>query len=76
LVTANTAVAAVMVIIAHAAFAGSTPVPDVAQVGLAFGSLAMLGLVVLSVWALAPSLKAARWSKIVQRLAASAMRNG
>jgi hypothetical protein len=66
----HTAVAAVVLIIAHAAFAGSTPAPDVAQVGLAFGSLAMLGPVVLSVWAQVPSLKAARWSKIVQRLAA------
>jgi len=66
----HTAVAAVVLIIVHPAFAGSTPVPDVTQVGLAFGSLALLGLVVLSVWALALSLKAARWSKIVQRLAA------
>ncbi len=66
----HTAVGGVVLMLLHPVLAGLTPVPHVSQVGLAFGSLAMLGLVLLSIWALAPSLKAARWSKLVRRLAA------
>ena len=66
----HTAVAGVILMILHPTFAGSTSVPDVSVVGLALGSLAMIGLLLLAVWALAPSLKAARWSRLVRHLAA------
>jgi predicted ferric reductase len=65
----HTAVAGVVLMLVHPVLAATTPVPDAAQVGLALGSLSMLGLVLLSLWALAPSLKAARWSRFVRHLA-------
>ncbi|HEY5184610.1 MAG TPA: hypothetical protein VIM19_06825 [Actinomycetes bacterium] len=64
----RTAVAAVLLMVLHPVFAGSTPVPDASQVGRMFGSLAMLGLVILAVWSLAPSLRAARWSRLIRWL--------
>jgi predicted ferric reductase len=63
-----TAVVGVVLMIGHPTLAGLTPVPDVSQVGLKVGSLAMFGLVLLSIWALAPSLKAARWSRLIRYL--------
>ena len=66
----HAAVAGVVLMLLHPTFAGSTPVPDVSAVGLGIGSFAMLGLVLLALWSLAPSLRAARWSKLVRRLAA------
>jgi len=64
-----TAVTGVVIMLGHPTLAGLTPVPDVSQIGLRLGSLAMLGLVLLSIWALAPSLKAARWSRFIRHLA-------
>jgi len=64
-----TAVTGVVIMLVHPTLAGLTPVPDVSQIGLKLGSLAMLGLVLLSIWALAPSLKAARWSRFIRHLA-------
>ena len=64
----RTAVAAVVLMVVHPVFAGSTPVPDVSQVGLSFGSMALLGLVILALWSLAPSLHAARWSRLIRWL--------
>jgi len=64
-----TAVTGVVIMLVHPTLAGLTAVPDVSQVGLKLGSLAMLGLVLLSIWALAPSLKAARWSRLIRHLA-------
>jgi len=63
------AVVAVVLMVIHPTFAGSTPVPDLSTVGKGLGSVAMAGLVALAVWSLAPSLRAVKWSKIVQRLA-------
>ena len=64
----RTAVAAVLLMVLHPVFAGSTPVPDASQVGRKLGSLAMLGLVILAIWSLAPSLRAARWSRLIRWL--------
>ena len=64
----RTAVAAVLLMVLHPLFAGSTPVPDASQVGRKLGSLAMLGLVILAIWSLAPSLRAARWSRLIRWL--------
>ena len=64
-----TAVSGVVLMLGHPTLAGLTPVPDVSQIGLRLGSLAMLGLVLLSIWALAPSLKAAGWSRVIRHLA-------
>ncbi len=64
-----TAVTGVVIMLVHPTLAGLTPVRDVSQLGLKLGSLAMLGLVLLSIWALAPSLKAARWSRFIRHLA-------
>jgi predicted ferric reductase len=61
-------VAAVVLMILHPLPAKSTPVPDVAQFGLSLGSIALWGLLVLAVWALAPSLRAARWSRLIRWL--------
>jgi len=66
----HAAVVGALMMIVHPTFAGSTPVPDATAVGRGLGSLAMVGLVVLSVWALAPSLRAVKWSRVIRRLAA------
>lgn len=64
-----TAVAAVDLMIVHPALAGSTPVPSPSALGSALAAIAMVGLLALAVWALAPSLRAARWSRLVRHLA-------
>jgi hypothetical protein len=56
----RTAVAAVVLLVAHPSFAGSTPVPDASVLGLRLGDVAALGLLVLAVWSLAPSLRAVK----------------
>ena len=43
--------------------------PNVSATGLRLGDVALIGLLALAVWALAPSLRAAKWSWLVQRLA-------
>ena len=65
----HTAVAAVILIIVHPVFAGSTPVPNASATGLRLGDVALIGLLALAVWALAPSLRAAKWSRLVRHLA-------
>jgi len=64
----HTAVAGVVLMLLHRVFIGSSVVPRPSQLGLGLGSLALAGLLVLSVWALAPSLRAARWSRLIRWL--------
>ena len=66
----HVAVVGALMMIVHPTFAGSTPVPDATSLGRGLGSLAMIGIVLLSVWALAPSLRAVKWSRVVRHLAA------
>ena len=65
----HTAVAAVILMVVHPVFAGSTPVPEASATGLRLGDVALIGLLALAVWALAPSLRAAKWSRLVRHLA-------
>ncbi len=65
----HTAVAAVILMVVHPLFAGSTPVPNASATGLGLGDVALIGLLALAVWALAPSLRAAKWSRLVRHLA-------
>ena len=65
----RTAVAAVVLLVAHPSFAGSTPMPDASVLGLRLGDVAALGLLALAVWSLAPSLRAAKRSRLVRYLA-------
>ena len=64
-------VAGVVLMIVHPVFAGSGPVLNSSAVGRGLGSIAFLGLLALTVWALAPSLRAAKWSRLIRRLARS-----
>jgi predicted ferric reductase len=65
----RTAVAAVLLLIPHWALATSRPDPYATGIGPGLGDIALLGLLVLSLWALAPKLRAARWPGPVRRLA-------
>jgi len=65
----RTATAGVLLLLPHWALATSAPDRYATGVGPALGDLALLGLLVLSVWALAPSLRAARWPGPIRRLA-------
>jgi predicted ferric reductase len=63
------AVAAVLLLIPHVALVSSAPDPYETSLGHALGDVALVGLLVLSVWALAPKLRAARWPGPIRRLA-------
>ena len=63
------ATTAVVLLVPHLALATSPPDSYATSVGRALGSIALLGLVVLVVWALAPKLRAVRWSRFVRHLA-------
>lgn len=66
----RTATAGVLLLLLpHWALATSAPDRYATGVGPGLGDIALLGLLVLSVWALAPSLRAARWPGPVRRLA-------
>jgi predicted ferric reductase len=63
------AVVGVLLLIPHVALVSPAPDSDETPLGHALGDVALLGLLVLAVWALAPSLRAARWPGPIQRLA-------
>jgi predicted ferric reductase len=63
------AVAGVLFVIPHLALATSPASPYATALGSALGSLALGGLVFLTLWAIAPSLRAARWPGPIRRLA-------
>ena len=69
-----TAVAGVVLLLLHVALVTSSPDPDETGLGHALGDVALLGLLVLILWALAPRLRAARHRGPVRRLAASRAR--
>ena len=60
---------AVLLLIPHWVLATSSPDRYAHGVGPAFGQIALIGLLVVAVWALAPKLRAARWPGLVRRLA-------
>jgi len=55
--------------VVHPLFATATPLADLPSLGRGLGSIAMLGLVFLSLWAIAPSRARARWAVLSRRLA-------
>jgi hypothetical protein len=61
--------AGVLLLIPHWVLATSTPDRYATGVGPGLGDFALLGLLVLSVWALAPGLRAARWPGPIRWLA-------
>jgi predicted ferric reductase len=63
------ATAGVILLAPHIAFATSSPDRYATGFGPGFGEVALFGLLLLSVWALAPSLRAARWPGPVRWLA-------
>jgi predicted ferric reductase len=65
----RSATAGVLLLIPHWALATSSPDRYATGIGPGLGDLALLGLLVLSVWALAPTLRAARWPGPIRRLA-------
>jgi len=65
----DVAVAGVLLSIPHVALATSSPDRYATGAGPALGDLALVGFLGLTVWALAPKLSRARWSRLVRRLA-------
>jgi predicted ferric reductase len=63
------AVAGVLLLVPHVALVSSAPDRYATSLGHALGDIALIGLLVLAVWALAPSLRAARWPGPIQRMA-------
>jgi predicted ferric reductase len=61
--------AAVVLLLPHIALVGSTHDPYETPLGHGLGDVALIGLLVLTVWALAPKLRAARWPGPVRSLA-------
>lgn len=63
--------AGVLLLIPHVALVGSAPDPYATSFGHGLGDVALAGLVILALWAVAPSLQAARWPGIIRRMARS-----
>jgi predicted ferric reductase len=66
------AVAGVLLMLVHPAFASAEPLPGLSSLtvlGTGLGSLAQLGLLLLTLWALAPSLSRTRWGAPLKALA-------
>ena len=63
------ATTAVLLLVPHVALVTSTPDPYETSLGHALGDVALVGLLMLTVWALAPKLRAARWPGPIRRLA-------
>jgi predicted ferric reductase len=63
------AVAGVVLLIPHVALVNSAPDRYGTSFGHALGDGALVGLLVLAVWALAPGLRAARWPGVIRRMA-------
>jgi predicted ferric reductase len=63
------ATTAVLLLVPHVALVTSKPDPYETSLGHALGDVALVGLLALTVWALAPKLRAARWPGPIQRLA-------
>jgi len=63
------AVGGVLLLIPHVALVGSTADPYATSLGHGLGDIALIGLLALALWALAPGLRAARWPGVIRRLA-------
>ena len=63
------ATAGVLLLLPHVVLATSSPDRYATGIGPGLGQVALFGLLVLSVWALAPKLRAARWPGPIRRLA-------
>ena len=66
------AVAGVVLLIPHVALVSSPPDSYATSLGHGLGDVALAGLLILAVWALAPSLRAARWPGPIRRMARAA----
>ncbi len=64
----HTAVAAVILMILHTPFVSST-IANPSGLGLGLAYVSFAGLLFLAIWSLAPSLRAAKWSRLVRHLA-------
>jgi predicted ferric reductase len=64
------AMAGVVLLVPHVALVTSPPDPYLTTTGQYLGDVAVLGLLFLSLWALAPRMRAARWPGPVRRIAA------
>ena len=62
------AVAGLALLIPHVGLVGSAPDHYATSLGSALGDVAIVGLVFLGLWALAPRLRAARWPGVIRRL--------
>jgi predicted ferric reductase len=65
----RTAVAGAVLLVPHVALVASAAVPGVSGVGVVLGDIAIVGIVFLVLWALAPRLPAPRWPGLIRRLA-------
>ncbi len=65
----RTATAATLLLVPHVALASSAPDPYAHGAGPALRDVALLGLLLLTLWALAPGLRTARYPGLVRRLA-------
>jgi predicted ferric reductase len=63
------AVAGVVLLIPHVALVNSAPDRYATSFGHALGDIALVGLLVLAVWGLAPTLRAVRWPGVIRRMA-------
>jgi predicted ferric reductase len=63
------AVAGLLLLIPHVALVRSAPDSYATSLGHALGDIALIGLLVLPVWALAPNLRAGRWPGPIRRMA-------
>jgi len=63
------ATAGLLLLVPHWALATSSPDRYATGIGPGLGDLALLGLLLLGLWSLAPNLRAARWPGPVRRLA-------
>ena len=58
-----------LLLVPHVVLATSAPDRYATSAGPGVGDLALLGLGVLALWALAPSLRASRWPRLIERMA-------
>jgi len=63
------AVLGTLLLVPHLALVTSPASQFATTLGMGLGVLALLGLVFLALWALAPSLRATRWSRLLRHLA-------
>ena len=65
----HAAVSGVLLLIPHVVLVGSAADPYATSLGHALGDIALVGLLILALWALAPNLRASRWPGLIQRMA-------